>query len=171
MSARAFGSPSYPEHFTRSLPLDLQGTTLPQPPLSPQATPSDLLAPLADIQAPGMKAWPQTKCPGPGTATCQIALTTRLGQLAQAFLLPQVVLCLREVFLPTLFTVLGGPRDGQLALTALCDPLASCTWTSRNVWCCSARGIIPPTRPLNSHVCFAGNLWEQKTNRPPVPSF
>lgn len=38
----------------------------------------------------------------------------------------------------------GAPRDGQLALTALCDPLSSCTWTNRNMWCCSARGILPP---------------------------
>lgn len=68
----------------------------------------------------------QAKIPVPGMATCQVALTARLGQLAQAFLLPQVVLCLQEVFLPTLFTVLGVPRDGQLALAALCDPLPSC---------------------------------------------
>lgn len=50
----------------------------------------------------------QTESPGLGMATCQVPLTTRLGQLPQAFLLPQVVLCPWEVFCP-LYSQFWGP--------------------------------------------------------------
>lgn len=111
---RAFGSPGFAEHLTRSLPLILQGTPLPQPPLGPQATLSDLFT--HSGRHPGSehkivaKSLGHTQRPGPGRATCQVPLTTRLGQLAQAFLLPQVVLCLWEVFFAHSIYSFGPPQ-------------------------------------------------------------
>lgn len=72
--------------------------------------------------------------------------------------------------------VLGPHWNGKLArlqLLALCDMLCSCR-AHRLAETCGAAlpgELFHLTQPFKGHVCVADNLCEQKTNRPPLPSF
>lgn len=104
--------------------LGLQDTALPQPPGSR----SNFLTMLADIQAldsrPGYitlaRAWDKLSALGEARSPVKShALSASFGQLAQAFMLPQRVLCLREFSYLLLFTVLGAPLERQASVLAV----------------------------------------------------
>lgn len=104
--------------------LGLRDTALPQPPGSC----GNFLTMLADIQALDSRpeyvtlarAWDKLSALGEARSPVKShALSTSFGQLAQAFLLPQRVLCLREFPYLLLFTVLGAPLERQASVLAV----------------------------------------------------
>lgn len=81
------------------------------------------------------------------------------------------------VFLPIVIHSFGGPSRvaRQHACSWRCYEIRSAaalsTQASRNTWCCTAQGIVPPNTAFKGHMCFAENLCKQKTNILPLPSF
>lgn len=124
MSARGFGNPDSSQHTAKSLALGLQDTALLQPPNKLQQllshagrhSGSQLKTRLCN----NSKSLRQTKCLWPGMAQVKFpALSTRIGQLAPAFMVPQRVPCLRELSCLLLFTVLGAPLEWQASALAV----------------------------------------------------